>query len=145
MISLFWLHNITQWKWVNWVRSLFFAQKNLSGKPDYWQFIWTGFRTASLQTGGSLVLGANHSKLSAATLGRAAEDTPSSFRFFCLFFSALCGIFCFDCQWLVPLRIVRDVHATVCRGDEDKGDGAAVFSSPANMQSHLSCILICVA
>lgn len=90
IISLFLLHNITQWKCVNRVCFfVFFCSKNLSGKSDYWQFIWSGFRANCLQTGGSLVLGANHFKLSAASLGRAAEDVPSSLQHFLLRLSAV--------------------------------------------------------
>lgn len=43
---------------------------------------------------------------------------------FFFFFLALGAIFCFDCQRWVLLRIVRDAHPAVCRGDKDKVDGA---------------------
>lgn len=98
----------------------FFAQKNLSRKLDNWQFIWSGFRADCLSTGGSSVLGANHSKLSAALLGHAAHLSVF------YFFLTLGGIFYFNCQRPALLRIVRDVHPAV-KG-KDKGDSEAYLA-----------------
>lgn len=123
----------------------FFCSKNLSGKSDYWQFIWSGFRADCLQTGGSLVLGANHFKLSAASLGRAAEDVPSSLRFFFFFFwlsvpffaSTVSGESC----WRLSETLIRPFVEEI----KIKETVQCVFSSSANVASHLTWSPICVA